>query len=126
MTAFIVVTVAAFLVLAFVAAPLAAWSVVVAALLAWLSLLAEFGAATNWTLGVLFAVAAVIANLPALRRAVFSDRVLAIYRKILPDMSPTEKDAIEAGTVWWDADLFSGKPDWDKLLAIPEPRLSPE
>ena len=44
--------------------------------------------------------------------------------------SPTcrrpEKEAIDAGTVWWDADLFSGKPDWDKLLKTPEPRLSPE
>jgi acyl-CoA dehydrogenase len=55
-----------------------------------------------------------------------SDRVLAIYRRILPDMSQTEKEAIDAGTVWWDADLFSGKPDWDKLLATPAPRLSAE
>jgi acyl-CoA dehydrogenase len=41
-------------------------------------------------------------------------------------MSQTEKEAIDAGTVWWDADLFSGKPDWDKLLKTPEPRLSAE
>jgi acyl-CoA dehydrogenase len=126
MTALIVVTVVAFLVLAFVAAPLAAWTVVGAALGVWLSMLAGFGAATNWTLGLLFAVVAAIANIPALRRALFTDRVLAVYRKILPDMSPTEKDAIEAGTVWWDADLFSGKPDWNKLLAIPQPRLTAE
>ena len=57
---------------------------------------------------------------------VISNRILAIYRRILPDMSQTEKEAIDAGTVWWDADLFSGKPDWDKLLAVPEPRLSAE
>ena len=41
-------------------------------------------------------------------------------------MSQTEKEAIDAGTVWWDADLFSGKPDWNKLLATPAPRLSAE
>ena len=41
-------------------------------------------------------------------------------------MSQTEKEAIDAGTVWWDADLFSGKPDWEKLLAIPAPKLSAE
>jgi acyl-CoA dehydrogenase len=55
-----------------------------------------------------------------------TDRILAIYRRILPDMSPTEKEAIDAGTVWWDGDLFSGRPDWNKLLATPAPRLSAE
>ena len=73
-----------------------------------------------------FAVAAVLVNVPFLRRMVFSDHVLAVYRRILPDMSSTEKEAIDAGTVWWDADLFSGRPDWDKLLAVPAPQLSAE
>ncbi|MDH5578341.1 MAG: acyl-CoA dehydrogenase, partial [Betaproteobacteria bacterium] len=48
------------------------------------------------------------------------------YRRILPDMSPTEKEAIDAGTVWWDGDLFSGRPDWERLLATPAPKLSAE
>jgi acyl-CoA dehydrogenase len=61
-----------------------------------------------------------------LRRKLISDRILATYRRILPDMSQTEREAIDAGTVWWDGDLFSGKPDWSKLLATPEPRLSAE
>ncbi|MGH8733737.1 MAG: acyl-CoA dehydrogenase family protein, partial [Burkholderiales bacterium] len=77
-------------------------------------------------MAAVFVVLAGILNIPALRRAVISDRILAIYRRILPDMSQTEKEAIDAGTVWWDADLFSGKPDWDKLLATPAPRLSAE
>ena len=47
-----------------------------------------------------------------LRRAVISDPLLALYRRILPDMSQTEREAIDAGTVWWDGDLFSGRPDW--------------
>ena len=38
-------------------------------------------------------------------------------RHVLPSLSETEREAIEAGDVWWDADLFSGKPDWTKLLA---------
>src|SRR5947208_4925420 len=71
-------------------------------------------------------VLAAAANIPFIRRKVVTDRVLEVYRRILPDMSQTEKEAIDAGTVWWDADLFSGKPDWAKLLAVPEPRLSPE
>ena len=61
-----------------------------------------------------------------LRRKLITERILATYRRILPDMSQTEKEAIDAGTVWWDGDLFSGKPDWNKLLATPEPRLSAE
>src|SRR5688572_8693922 len=61
-----------------------------------------------------FAVIAAILNIPLLRRLVFTNHVLALYRRILPDMSPTEKEAIDAGTVWWDADLFSGRPDFNK------------
>ena len=45
---------------------------------------------------------------------------------MLPSMSQTEKDALEAGTVWWDGELFTGGPDWDKLLSATTPRLSPE
>jgi acyl-CoA dehydrogenase len=41
-------------------------------------------------------------------------------------MSQTEREAIDAGTVWWDGDLFSGRPDWNKLLAVPRPRLTAE
>ena len=75
---------------------------------------------------VIVAILAVIALTPPLRRAVFSNPVLSVYRRILPDMSQTEKEAIDAGTVWWDGDLFSGKPDWDKLLRTPEARLTAE
>jgi len=75
---------------------------------------------------VAFAVVAAILNISYFRRILFTNHVLAVYRRILPDMSQTEKEAIDAGTVWWDADLFSGKPDWDKLLAVPTPKLSAE
>src|SRR6266851_1508594 len=74
---------------------------------------------------VVLIIAAAV-NIPFIRRKLVTDRVLALYRRILPDMSQTEKEAIDAGTVWWDGDLFSGRPDFDKLLAVPEPRLSAE
>jgi acyl-CoA dehydrogenase len=45
---------------------------------------------------------------------------------VLPSLSDTEREAIEAGDVWWDADLFSGNPDWTKLLAFPPATLSGE
>ena len=103
------------------------WWTIAAALFGWaLSVAAGFAPVTNVVLGTIFVVVAAILNIPALRRALLSNHILAIYRRILPDMSQTEKEAIDAGTVWWDADLFSGKPDWDKLLATPAPRLSAE
>ena len=49
------------------------------------------------------------------RQRHLSKPILNWYRKLLPPISATERDAIAAGTVWWDADLFSGKPDWAKL-----------
>jgi acyl-CoA dehydrogenase len=103
------------------------WWTLAAGLLTWyLSAIAEFSSNTNIVLGAVFVGVAAVLNIPALRRAVISNHILALYRRILPDMSQTEKEAIDAGTVWWDADLFSGKPDWNKLLKTPEPRLSPE
>ena len=75
---------------------------------------------------VLAALLAGIALVPPLRRAVFSNPLLSVYRRILPEMSQTEKEAIDAGTVWWDGDLFSGSPDWSKLLATPQARLTAE
>src|SRR5436190_19214825 len=69
---------------------------------------------------------AIVLNIPALRRKVVSDGVLRAFRKILPPMSQTERDAIEAGTVWWDGELFSGNPDWPGLLSMPRPRLTAE
>ncbi len=77
-------------------------------------------------LAAIFVLLAIPLNVPVLRRALFSDAVLAGFRKVMPPMSQTEREAIEAGTVWWDGDLFSGKPDWRKLLATARPALTPE
>ncbi|MBI3372449.1 MAG: acyl-CoA dehydrogenase [Betaproteobacteria bacterium] len=126
MLAFALVCVAAFLVFGFLGAPLIAWTIAIAAVLAWLAQFAAFSAAADASLAIAFAVAALIANIPALRRRALSDAVLGMFRRILPDMSQTEREAIDAGTVWWDGELFSGKPDWNKLLAIPAPKLSAE
>ncbi|MBU6505584.1 MAG: acyl-CoA dehydrogenase, partial [Betaproteobacteria bacterium] len=48
------------------------------------------------------------------------------YRKMLPPMSDTEREALEAGTVGWEAQLFGGDPDWPRLFAAPAPVLTPE
>ncbi len=65
-------------------------------------------------------------NITSLRRSLISERVLALFRKILPRLSQTEREAMEAGTVGWDAELLSGKPKWEKLLDIPSPELTRE
>ena len=62
----------------------------------------------------------------SIRQALISRPALDVFRKVLPGMSSTERDAIEAGTVWWDAELFSGKPDWRRLFDVPPPRLTAE
>ena len=65
-------------------------------------------------------------NLRPLRKALISRPFLRAYLRLLPKMSNTEREALEAGTVWWDGELFSGNPDWSKLRANPPPRLSAE
>jgi acyl-CoA dehydrogenase len=75
---------------------------------------------------IVLAILAVVAFVAPVRRTLVSNPMLALYRRILPDMSQTEKEAIDGGSVWFDGDLFSGKPDWDRLLATPEARLSAE
>ncbi|MEY3951665.1 MAG: hypothetical protein RL320_467 [Pseudomonadota bacterium] len=52
--------------------------------------------------------------------------IFKAFRKALPAMSETERAALEAGTTWWESDLFSGHPNWEKLAALPAPRLTPE
>lgn len=71
-------------------------------------------------------IISVILFVPQVRRALISNHVLKIFRRILPQVSQTEQEALDAGTVWWDGELFSGRPDWDKLLAYPKPKLETE
>ena len=61
---------------------------------------------------------------PALRLAFVSRPLLARFRKVMPRMSQTERDALEAGTVGWDGELFSGRPAWDRLLATAKTELT--
>jgi acyl-CoA dehydrogenase len=112
--------------LAYVNATGFVWTLILAALLAlsWGASLLPFG--VNATLTALSVVGVLVLGVRPLRRFAVSDRILAIFRKAMPPMSQTEREAIEAGTVWWDGELFSGKPDWAKLLALPRPTLTPE
>ena len=74
---------------------------------------------------VLLLIAAAL-GVPALRRALVSRPALNMFRNILPHVSQTEQEALDAGTVWWDGELFGGNPDWHKLLSYPKPQLTEE
>src|SRR3954467_14401512 len=65
-------------------------------------------------------------NIRPLRKAIISRPFLKAYMRMLPSMSQTEKEALEAGTVWWDGELFTGKPRFEKLLASKAPQLTAE
>ena len=73
-----------------------------------------------------FVVPAGLLGVPALRLSFLSRPLLHRIRKILPPMSDTERHAIEAGSVWWEAELFRGAPDWQLLQGYRLPVLSAE
>jgi acyl-CoA dehydrogenase len=60
------------------------------------------------------------------RRDTITKPIFSWARGVLPSMSDTEREALEAGDVWWDADLFTGNPDWAKLLSNPPATLTEE
>jgi len=77
------------------------------------------------TLWLAFGVMAAL-NVEALRLRLVTRPFLRTYRRMLPSMSDTEREALEAGTVWWDGELFTGRPDWQKLLGAKAPQLTAE
>ena len=106
-------------------APLPALGVVAVFLLA----MGAFSHAPGWLLVVFWALwlaVVVPLALPDLRRKYLTARLFSWFKKTLPPMSQTERDAIDAGTVWWDGELFSGRPDWNTLLAYPKVQLTEE
>jgi acyl-CoA dehydrogenase len=80
-----------------------------------------------WTVLLWALFAGLVAlNLTDVRRERLTRPMLKMYRKMLPSMSRTEREALEAGTVWWEGELFAGVPNWPKLLGAPAPQLSEE
>lgn len=78
---------------------------------------------------VLWAILAILLvplNVAPIRKALFTKPLLKFYRSVMPEMSDTEKDAIDAGTVWWEGELFRGAPAWKNLHSIKKPELTAE
>jgi acyl-CoA dehydrogenase len=118
--------VAVFWALAYGRAAAPAWLIGFGSYLGALTLWSGADAETKVLLWTIFLVAAGVLMVPSLRKALISDPLLNWFRKALPQVSQTEQEALDAGTVWWDGELFSGKPDWSKLFGTPKPRLTPD
>ncbi|MDH4105930.1 MAG: acyl-CoA dehydrogenase, partial [Gammaproteobacteria bacterium] len=97
-----------------IGAALVLYSVLGAPSLPWL--------ATLWTA---FGALALL-NVDPVRLRFITRPFLRTYRRLLPSMSDTEREALEAGTVWWDGELFTGRPHWPKLLGAKAPQLTAE
>ena len=63
---------------------------------------------------------------PSIRRSLLVVPAFGMVRKILPKVSDTEQQALDAGTIGFDAQLFSGTPDWEQLRAVPPITLTAE
>jgi acyl-CoA dehydrogenase len=77
------------------------------------------------TLWIAFGALALL-NVDPFRLRFITRPFLRAYRRMLPSMSDTEREALEAGTVWWDGELFTGRPHWPKLLGAKAPQLTAE
>ncbi len=95
--------------------PLSTWTPILGVGLLLFTLLDFLGGFAAWILWVLFLLLALM-NVSDLRIKFLSKPMFAYIKKVLPPMSDTERVAIEAGTAWWEAELFQGDPDWNQLL----------
>lgn len=107
-------------------APRQLWIAVIGSFLVYWNLLHTPAAWLTTLAWLLFLPAAALLLVTPLRLALVMRPLLALYRRIMPGMSDTEREALEAGTVWWEADLFSGQPDWHRMLGYKAPALTAE
>lgn len=86
------------------------------------------GIANIWSYWLLLPVALVLLPfaIPSIRRSYISVPALKAFQKVMPSMSKTEQEAIDAGTTWWEGELFRGAPDWKQLHNYPKPQLTAE
>src|SRR4051812_13572755 len=106
------------LMLGFVGAPLICWTILAAGIL-------YVAAAPVW-LWIAFGVVAIIFNIKPIRTNVVSRAVMKVMKGILPTISDTERTALDAGVVWVEGELFSGKPDFKAILREPYPNMTDE
>lgn len=73
---------------------------------------------------LLVVVVVLLVAVPDIRRSLITRPAFAFFKRVLPPLSPTEREAMQAGDTWWDADLFSGRPDWHKFHQTKAPQFT--
>jgi len=115
-----------FLTLAFFETPVLIWTVVSAIVLGFITLYGHTPAILLLIYWVVFCCVVGFANFKKQRIHYFTKPVAKSLKKFMPTISRTEREAIDGGDVWWEKELFCGKPDWDHLHALPKPVLTQE
>jgi acyl-CoA dehydrogenase len=114
------------LVSAYLRLPLLLWSLLLGAGLVGFNIFADASMAEKTLLWIIYAAVIIPLNFKALRRNFVSRFIYGVMKKLMPTISQTEQEALDAGDVWWEAELFSGKPDFNFIKKLPKPQLSDE
>lgn len=122
----IVLWLAAMMVLYFHRASLTVWTIGMGVFLFLCSFFSGFHPFFHTLFWIIYASLFIFLNVKPLRRQFFSLPVYRLYQKIMPRLSKTEQEALNAGSVGWEGEVFSGKPDWNRLRQIPISTLNDE
>jgi len=111
--------------LAYVGAPLLVWTAVVTVAYAALLVAGLLGTVGAAILGVPLLLLLAF-NIVPLRRGVLTRGLFERFKAVMPEMSQTERDALEAGDTWWETEMFRGRPNWKQLLDFPRTEYTEE
>lgn len=111
---------------AYLGTRLLTWTVAAGAVLLAFTLFASIHWALLGLSWLVFMGISVPLNMPAIRQQHLTRHLLDAYLKIIPRLSPTEQIALDAGTVGWEGELFTGRPKWKQLLRRRTPELTLE
>jgi len=114
----------AFVVAAYFRASLIVWTIVLTVLMFLFQRYSSASTVNVMFLWVLIAAIFIPLNLYPIRRNILSRPVYKFMAKIMPQISETEQQALDAGDVWWEADLFNGKPDFSRIRKLAKPKLT--
>jgi acyl-CoA dehydrogenase len=106
--------------------PLLLWTLLLAIGLATTSLYADFNTVSNYSLWLVFLAVIVPLNIKPVRIFLFSRPIFRVMKNLMPAISQTEKEALDAGDTWWEAQLFTGNPDFSVIIKLAPPSLSAE
>lgn len=107
-------------------APTILWTTTLGLILVLITLLGSLGAVALVICWCLFLPIAAVSLFKKMRRRYITGYFISALKQHIPSISNTEREAIEAGNVWWEKELFCGKPHWKKFLVMPKATLSKE